>query len=86
MAFLEKANEDPSKGTAAAQGQGRGQGGTGGAAAPFRARQEGVEVPAVLAEACASGQAVYMSDADEPFEPVAIAWDERGKGLPDEGT
>ncbi|KAK4150187.1 hypothetical protein C8A00DRAFT_37223 [Chaetomidium leptoderma] len=80
MAFLDKANEDPSKGSASAS-----------AAAgdkkkknAFRTTQPGVEVPAPLLRVCGSGEAFYVSDADEPFEAVALAWDEAGRGLPDE--
>jgi hypothetical protein len=82
MAFLNKANEDPAKGAAqssssntAAAADKRG----------FRTRQEGVEVPAPLLRVCGSGDAFYVSEADEPFEAVALAWDEAGRGLPDEG-
>jgi hypothetical protein len=87
LAFLDKANEDPAKGSssvsAAATGsenmtpkaEGRG----------FRTTQAGVEVPAPLARLCAR-DVFYVSDADEPFEPVAIRWeDDAGRGLPDEG-
>jgi hypothetical protein len=80
MAFLNKANEDPAKGrthTATAEKDNRKKG--------FRTRQEGVEVPAPLLKVCGSGDAFYVSDADEPFEAVALAWDEAGRGLPDEG-
>jgi hypothetical protein len=83
MAFLDKANEDPSKGyssSAAAAGNKAGMKKEEG----FRAREEGVQVPEVLVRVCERG-AFYVSDADEPFEAVALAWDEGGKGLPDEG-
>lgn len=86
MAFLDKANKDLSQGTAAAAAaaQGGGGGGGGGGAKPFRTTQAGVDVPAPLAHACRD--AFYTSDADEPFEAFALAWDERGRGLPDEGS
>ncbi|KAL2260420.1 hypothetical protein VTK26DRAFT_5575 [Humicola hyalothermophila] len=86
MAFLNKANEDPAKGvapapasssSAAAASQAQKQEGE-----VFRARQEGVEAPKVLVEACRDR--FYVSDADEPFEVVAIGWDEGGRGLPSE--
>ena len=86
MAFLNKANEDPAKGqggntatATATADKNKKRGGT------FRARQEGVEVPAPLVKVCGSGDAFYVSDADEPFVAVALAWDEGGRGLPDEG-
>ncbi|KAI0479188.1 hypothetical protein GGR56DRAFT_366159 [Xylariaceae sp. FL0804] len=82
MAFLEKANQDPSAETAAGgkeevkpqQQQQQGQ--------QLKATDDGAQVPAALREAAAG--AVYVSDADEPFVPVCLAWDEAGKGLPDE--
>ncbi|KAJ9141915.1 hypothetical protein NKR23_g7637 [Pleurostoma richardsiae] len=72
MAFLDKANKDPSEGHAKAQG-----GGSGG----FKAADEGAPVPQALA-AAARGK-FYTSDADEPFVPVSLAW-EGGEELPDE--
>jgi hypothetical protein len=78
MAFLNKANQDPSEGVTPASTQAQGK-------PVFRTRQEGVEVPAVLDRLAKHGGAFYTSDADEPFEAVALAWDEDGKGLPDEG-
>ncbi|KAK4132968.1 hypothetical protein BT67DRAFT_463307 [Trichocladium antarcticum] len=89
MAFLNKANEDPSQGTTAAKAQTQGADTVGGGEKdPFRATQDGVEVPAVLRRVCGggAGEAVvfYVSDADEPFAAVALAWDEAGRGLPDE--
>jgi hypothetical protein len=77
MAFLNKANEDPSKGLA------RGSTAPQASAKAFRATQEGVEVPAPLVKVCENRD--YISDADMPFEPVALGWDEGGNGLPDEG-
>ena len=83
MAFLNKANEDPSKGTAKAQGSSA----AAGEKKPFRTTQQGVEVPAVLQRVCGGDErAFYVSDADEPFEAVALGWDEGGRGLPDEGS
>lgn len=90
MSFLDKANEDPSKGQAQVKQQ---QGNTAGASKKkFRTTQEGVEVPACLARVCGGSNnnkgagVFYVSDADEPFEAVALGWDEAGKGLPDEGS
>ncbi|KXX82763.1 hypothetical protein MMYC01_200727 [Madurella mycetomatis] len=85
MAFLNKANQDPSEGVAtstSAQAQAQGQGQEG--RARLRATQQGVEVPAPLAGLVGKDDAFYVSDADEPFEAVALGWDEAGKGLPDE--
>jgi hypothetical protein len=81
MAFLNKANEDPAAGVAS------------GNSAPqkhpaFRATEDGVEVPEAIKKLVGrhGGDGVcYTSDADEPFEAVALAWDEAGRGLPDEG-
>ncbi|KAK0704703.1 hypothetical protein B0H67DRAFT_649121 [Lasiosphaeris hirsuta] len=69
MAFLNKANADPMEGRAAPQS----------APQPFKATEQGVEVPQVLTQATRG--AFYVSDADEPFVPVALRWE---GGLPDE--
>ena len=71
-AFLDKANEDPNKGVAKTQASGKIQ---------LKAVDHGVEVPAALKEA--TKDAFYVSDADEPFEPVCLK--HKGKTLPDEG-
>lgn len=43
----------------------------------------GEAIPKALAKA---KDVFYVSDADEPFEPVVLKWDETGnKGLPDDG-
>jgi len=76
MAFLDKANEDPSKGYDAAQSQG----GAAGDAA-FKTTDKGVEVPQVLSKVTQG--AFYTSDADEPFVPVALRFE--GGELPNEG-
>ncbi|KAI0198760.1 hypothetical protein F4808DRAFT_435074 [Astrocystis sublimbata] len=73
MAFLDKANQDPSEGRAKTQGKGNDE---------FKATDEGTKVPAAIQKAIKD--AFYVSDADEPFVPVCLAWDEAGKGLPDE--
>ncbi|KAK8087070.1 ribosomal protein L3 [Apiospora phragmitis] len=77
MAFLDKANKDPNEGYAKPAS-------SGGAKLEFKTTDDGVQVPAALKEA--TQDAFYVSDADEPFVPVALKWDEGGKGLPDEGT
>lgn len=70
MDFLDKANEDPSKGTAKSESKGK---------AELKATD--TDVPAPLTKA--TKDAFYVSDADEPFVPVALKFD--GKTLPDEG-
>jgi len=73
MAFLNKANQDPNEGYAEPQSSGQ----------EFKTTDDGANIPAVIQEA--TKDAFYVSDADEPFVPVCLAWDEAGKGLPDEG-
>ena len=77
MAFLDKANRDPNEGYATPQ-----------AVAPslaqeFKAQDVGAKVPAAIA--AVTTDRFYTSEADEPFVPVALKWDERGLTLPDEG-
>ncbi|PSS20497.1 hypothetical protein M430DRAFT_50159 [Amorphotheca resinae ATCC 22711] len=74
-AFLEKANADPSEGISATQSVGR---------AGLKAVDEGEAIPAVLKSAVAD--AFYVSDADEPFEPVCLNLPEDKGTLPDEAT
>ncbi|KAK8133870.1 hypothetical protein PG984_005882 [Apiospora sp. TS-2023a] len=74
MAFLDNANKDPNEGYAKPASSG--------AKLEFKATDHGVQVPAALKEV--AQDAFYVSDADEPFVPVALKWDEDGKGLPDE--
>ena len=74
-AFLDKANEDPNKGIAKTQSS-RGK-------VQLKAVDQGADVPAVLKKV--TKDAFYVSDADEPFEPVCLKL-AKGKGLPDEGT
>lgn len=74
MAFLDKANRDPNEGYAKPQSSGGAQ--------QFKATDDGAQIPAAIQEA--TRDAFYVSDADEPFVPVCLAWDETGKGLPDE--
>ncbi|KAL2265524.1 hypothetical protein VTJ83DRAFT_6624 [Remersonia thermophila] len=82
LAFLTKANE-PLTSTSSTSVSAAAEGAVGNKKS-FRTTQEGVEVPKLLARVCEKPDAVYVSDADEPFEAVALAWDETGKGLPDE--
>lgn len=74
MSFLDKANKDPSEGTAKTQGNGKME---------FKATEKGVKVPEVIEKVLEKGEAFYTSDADEPFVGVALKLE--GKGLPDEG-
>ncbi|KAI8964770.1 hypothetical protein F5Y11DRAFT_315179 [Daldinia sp. FL1419] len=73
MAFLNKANKDPGEGYTKAQSADKQE---------FKATDEGAQIPAAIQEA--TKDSFYVSDADEPFVPVYLAWDESGKGLPDE--
>ncbi|KAK3683739.1 hypothetical protein B0T22DRAFT_443749 [Podospora appendiculata] len=75
MSFLNKANQDPQAGYPQAAQTGAGE-------RAFRATEKGVAVPEPLVRV--TRDAFYVSDADEPFEAVALSWDEGGKGLPDE--
>ena len=66
--FLDKANEDLNAGKATtSSGQGK---------AKTKAVETGVEVPAPLT----SVEEYYVSDADEPFEPVALKWEGAKQG------
>ncbi|KAL3302543.1 ribosomal protein L3 [Colletotrichum asianum] len=73
-AFLDKANQDPNEGYAKPAATKKGE---------FKAQDEGAEVPKAIQDVLKEDK-VYVSDADEPFVGVALAWDEGGKGLPDE--
>ncbi|GAP87853.1 hypothetical protein SAMD00023353_1601560 [Rosellinia necatrix] len=73
MAFLNKANQDPNEGYAKPQSTSR---------KGFKATDDGANIPTAIQEA--TKDAFYMSDADEPFVPVCLSWNEGGKGLPDE--
>ncbi|KAK3947244.1 hypothetical protein QBC32DRAFT_93551 [Pseudoneurospora amorphoporcata] len=81
MAFLNKANEDPSVGyprdrpDPATQKVGRNG---------FKTRDEGVSLPSPIAKLLDKGDKFYVSDADEPFEGVALKFGE--ESLPDEET
>ena len=74
MAFLDKTNRDPNEGYAAPQSNSKTE---------LQATDDGAKIPATIQEA--TKDAFYVSDSDEPFVPVCLAWDEGGKGLPDEG-
>ena len=74
MAFLDKANRDPSEGYAKTASSG--------GKMEFKTTDEGISVPAVLKKA-AEG-AVYVTEADEEFVPVALKF--KGSKLPDEGS
>ncbi|KAK3485102.1 hypothetical protein B0T13DRAFT_222336 [Neurospora crassa] len=80
MAFLNKANEDPSLGyprdrpDPATQKVGSNT---------FKTRDEGVPLPSPIAKLLEKGDKFYVSDADEPFEGVALKFGE--EMLPDEG-
>lgn len=74
MDFLNKANEDPNQGSVSAQ-QSKGK-------KELKAADHGADIPQPLV--AATQDAFYVSDADEPFVPVSLAW-QKGEGLPDEG-
>lgn len=73
MSFLNKANEDPSAGTAKSASKG--------GKLELKSVDKGEEVPKVLREPTENEEWIYISDADEPF--VAVALKLKG-GLPDE--
>ncbi|KAG5991814.1 hypothetical protein E4U54_003806, partial [Claviceps lovelessii] len=74
MSFLDKANRDLSDGEALAKKQQEQS------KVVFKTTDAGTQPPKVIREACAD--AVFVTDADEPFEGVSLKWD--GNGLPDE--
>jgi len=73
-AFLDKANQDPNEGVKTQSTKGE---------VELKAVDHGVEVPGVLKTA--TREAFYVSDADEPFVPVALKLG-KGKGMPDESV
>ena len=81
MAFLDKANADPSAGvpTAAASSSGGG-----GGAIKLKAVDHGVGIPHELRAPTEREEWIYVSDADEPF--VAVSLKLPGGKLPDEGV
>lgn len=76
MAFLDKANQDPSIGYSA-------MGHKTGGKVQLKTTDEGVEVPTELRMATEREEWIYVSDADEPF--VAVSLKLLGEKLPDEG-
>lgn len=70
MAFLNKANQDTGGATTQSSSK-----------VALKAKDEGSEVPKEIAKVCRD--AVYTSDADEPFEEVSLKWDGKNR-LPTE--
>lgn len=70
MAFLNKANQDTGGATTQSSGK-----------VALKAKDEGSEVPKEITKVCRD--AVYTSDADEPFEEVSLKWDGKNR-LPTE--
>lgn len=79
MAFLNKANNDADEAHAKAAETVRAQSG---ARAQLKALDAGSTAPQPIVDVCK--EAVYTSDADEPFHQVSLKWSGEG-GLPDEG-
>jgi hypothetical protein len=75
MAFLNKANQDADDAHATAAQSNSSK-------TMLKALDSGEEAPKEIREVCS--KAVYVSDADEPFEQVSLRWTGEG-GLPDEG-
>ncbi|PSR90538.1 hypothetical protein BD289DRAFT_430736 [Coniella lustricola] len=73
QSFLDKANQDTSSGSATVQ--------TSQSKKEFKATDKKTDIPQPLVKV--TQDAFYMSDADEPFVPVSLAW-EKGEGLPNE--
>lgn len=72
--FLDKANADLNAGHAPQTGS-------------STARTETVDTNVKVPKALQSIDAYYISDTDEPFEPVALKWEGAGKGdWPTAGT
>ncbi|KAJ5175905.1 uncharacterized protein N7482_001782 [Penicillium canariense] len=69
MSFLDKANSDLNAGRAPQQG------------ASGTARTETVDATTQIPAPLQSVDAYYISDADEPFEPVALRWEGASKGV-----
>lgn len=76
MAFLNKANQDPNEGITAKKADKKEK--------ELKTTDVGAQIPAAILDA--TKDAFYVSDADEPFVPVCLAWEDEGgkKGLPDE--
>ncbi|KAF5983824.1 hypothetical protein FBULB1_3592 [Fusarium bulbicola] len=69
MAFLNKANQDTGAGAATQE------------KATFKTKDQGAQVPKPISDVCKN--AVYTSDADEPFQEVSLKWEGKN-GLPSE--
>lgn len=69
MSFLDKANADLNAGRSQQQG------------ASDTVRTETVDASTTIPAPLQSVDAYYVSDADEPFEPVALLWKGASKGL-----
>jgi hypothetical protein len=71
MSFLDKANQDTGNSSNQATTQSK---------KAFKTTDSGSQPPKEIKDACKD--AFYVSDADEPFEPVSLKYD--GEDLPDE--
>ncbi|KAF5622573.1 hypothetical protein F52700_10546 [Fusarium sp. NRRL 52700] len=69
MAFLNKANQDTGAGAATQE------------KTTFKTKDQGAQVPKPISDVCKN--AIYTSDADEPFQEVSLQW-EGENGLPSE--
>jgi hypothetical protein len=76
MAFLDKANADPSAGVAKKQSRSQ--------QARLKTVDREEDIPVRLREV--TKDAFYVSDADEPFEPVCLRLMDGEDTLPDEGA
>jgi hypothetical protein len=77
MSFLDKANADLNSGRSQPETQ----------SSSAAARTETVDVNVKVPTPLTSVDAYYISDTDEPFEPVALKWEGAAKGnWPDAGT
>ncbi|KAL4933559.1 uncharacterized protein BDV17DRAFT_287209 [Aspergillus undulatus] len=70
MSFLDKANSDLDAGRSQQTTQ-----------SSSGARTETVDANVKIPTPLTSVDAFYVSDADEPFEPVALKWDGGGRGV-----
>jgi len=77
-AFLDKANQDPNDGFSKPASDG------GKVTISLTAVDDRSAVPTALKKAVVD--AFYVSDADEPFEPVSLRLASKEAGLPDEGS
>ncbi|KAL4918180.1 hypothetical protein BDW62DRAFT_181992 [Aspergillus aurantiobrunneus] len=72
MSFLDKANADLDSGRSQATTQ---------QSSSSAARTETVDINVKVPTPLTSVDAFYISETDEPFEPVALRWEGAGKGL-----